>query len=813
MSTSLHSNSAQVKGSGVFARYALALLEAGLGEVFPIRQDTKKPRAWLKPKFTFDGESEDRKYHTVTGRYHEPITRERVEEWAEMYPDDLIGLIPAPGTVVTDLDQHDDKHGAEKLAKALGIKGRELAFLLRGTLHVSGREAGGKWEALHGHWYFTVEPYEDGTYPELVRTHPDVPGLEVIGPGRQGFYVIGPGSIHVETGKVYQADVSGVPVPVEGLSRDLARPMPAPLLDLLTMPEKRATAVRTRPIGAGLVEDAMRYANDPHSEPDEAVAEVLAEFIEHPDCYGGKTTHHDSAMAVQLDLVHLAEEGHPGVWTALSEAEAVAEPYFEAEGRGGEWERSLSGVLVDIERMKTGQETGDWSYAPPVTTLDPAIVQGYKSRTDAEAVWVSRKVFRRLRDFARARRVSPWALLGCVLAIVAASVGPEVVLPPLVGSDGSLNLFVAVCGDSGSGKSAAMSAAEDFLQVIGGLNYLTTSPGSGEGLLTAYVRYVPPVKGTKDAEGVPAHWEQYNRSALYFADEVQGLGALTGRTNSTLQPFLKTGWVGRLLATQNSSGETTRRVEPHAYRLVLVAGVQPEHAEVIFADIGGGFPQRWVWVPTNDPGRPARDIVVDEPAPYVWDVPEVGVVGVNGRHRIEVCNSVREAVYAAQEATNRPIGSKAPGDTLDGHAVFAREKVAALLMLLDGRAGKITGEDWRLSGLIMAKSNETRDAVFKAHTEEQAREADRRAKRAGRSACITKETEAEHGTVRTMRKLRERLAKDGGWVTRANLRRSLSASSRDYFEDAMDRLCDQREVETREVSSGQAGTEYRLVES
>jgi hypothetical protein len=72
-----------------------------------------------------------------------------------------------------------------------------------------------------------------------------------------------------------------------------------------------------------------------------------------------------------------------------------------------------------------------------------------------EEFWDARPVLRHIRDFARARRVGPWALLGCVLVRVVAAVPPNVVLPAMIGGNASLNLFLGVVSVSGGGKGTA----------------------------------------------------------------------------------------------------------------------------------------------------------------------------------------------------------------------------------------------------------------------------------------------------------------------------------------------------------------------
>ena len=86
-------------------------------------------------------------------------------------------------------------------------------------------------------------------------------------------------------------------------------------------------------------------------------------------------------------------------------------------------------------------------------------------------------------------------MLGVALARVVAATPAGYVLPPLVGGVGSLNVFVAQVGPSGSGKGAARAAAEDALNLggwrdgIDGSTVLhTPDVDSGEGVVHQYAR-------------------------------------------------------------------------------------------------------------------------------------------------------------------------------------------------------------------------------------------------------------------------------------------------------------------------------------
>ena len=86
---------------------------------------------------------------------------------------------------------------------------------------------------------------------------------------------------------------------------------------------------------------------------------------------------------------------------------------------------------------------------------NPGLPRRNDALTDAEVegFWAARPELERLRQFARSRRVGPWAVLGHVLAISLSAIPPNVVLPPTIGDYASLNLFVALVGRSGNPRA------------------------------------------------------------------------------------------------------------------------------------------------------------------------------------------------------------------------------------------------------------------------------------------------------------------------------------------------------------------------
>jgi hypothetical protein len=366
--------------------------------------------------------------------------------------------------------------------------------------------------------------------------------------------------------------------------------------------------------------------------------------------------------------------------------------------------------------------------------------------TDAEmeAFWSARPELARLRTFARARRVGPWSTLGAVLARVIATIPPDVVLPPTVGSDASINLFVALVARSGFGKNTSEAVAEDF--VASETYVFVATPGSGEGILKQYA-YVKRTKGKEP--------EQINlRNAIMFSvPEIDTLTALGGRSGSTLMPELRKAWMGERLGFGYVNVEKAVVVMAHRYRMTMVVGVQPGRGGLLLHDADGGTPQRFIFLSTTDPDAP--DEPPDEPEPLklpAWpgttgpqlgneddggprlksgppvDEYKLDVPAEKAAFRVlELPTSVVDLVQAEQRAKLR--GEVPETQALDAHATLARLKVAVGLMRMNGRTDKVTEEDWDLAGVVMCVSSATRatvQAALRSNETEAERERGRR---------------------------------------------------------------------------------------
>lgn len=409
--------------------------------------------------------------------------------------------------------------------------------------------------------------------------------------------------------------------------------------------------------------------------------------------------------------------------------------------------------------------------------------------------WPERYGLRVIFDFARARRVAPWALLGEVLLRVLTRIAPGVQLPPLVGGNASLNLFAAIVGPSGQGKGQAAAAARSVINV--GWQIEGKGIGTGEGLVKLY--------GQADKDGILT---RTSYAELVSIHEIDSFGAQQNRSGATIGAELRKAYSGENLGF--AYADNTKRVllPAHSYRLCLSAGVQPGRGAVLLDDVDAGTPQRFIWLPATDPDAP--DVKPDEPVPLEWEPnPELARVRMENWAMpfvMDVCGAARDLIDRARLARLR-----GEGHALDGHALLTRLKVAAGLAIFDGRSA-VTDDDWSLSGFMMEVSDQTRESVLaqlrKASADKNVAQAHAEASRATIIATAT-DYEARSATEQNITR---NLIKSGGWVARSELRRCLNSRLRGYFDEAIVSMEEKGQIESSEIGTGRsgAGLGYRL---
>ncbi|MGI8936895.1 MAG: hypothetical protein ACR2JF_01530 [Iamia sp.] len=358
--------------------------------------------------------------------------------------------------------------------------------------------------------------------------------------------------------------------------------------------------------------------------------------------------------------------------------------------------------------------------------------------------WTARPELAHVRQAAHARARSADALLGVILARVAAATPPTVRLPAIVGSPGSLNLAVAIVGAPGIGKSSGAEVGAELVALDDPAVGDAVPIGSGEGLVDAFlgppVEEVDPVTGDKRRVR-----RQVRRGVLAVLDEGQALAELGQRKGSTLMPTLRTAWTGGVLGQANAAEDRRRRLPAHAYRLAVLIGLQPEHAAALLDDAAAGTPQRFLWLAGLDPTVP------DEPPPWPGPLPWTAPAPTShGATPVPLEMAVPPEVAAGIRAANvaRTRG-EASVDTLDAHRDLSRLKVAGLLAVLADRPTRMTAEDWHLAGTVL----DTSDAVRASLVQRATREAKAREEEGHRSAIrrdYALDTAKANGAARRM---------------------------------------------------------------
>lgn len=390
--------------------------------------------------------------------------------------------------------------------------------------------------------------------------------------------------------------------------------------------------------------------------------------------------------------------------------------------------------------------------------------------------------------WARARFAAPWAVFGAVLLRVAASTGPHVQLPGVIGGRASLNMIAAFVSASGGGKGISDKVA----RMAWPSPILERPIGSGEGIAALFA---PPKK-----EGA----DRVTR-AIINVTEIDTLSGIAARQGSILLAQLKAAVMGELIGQSNASEATSRVVQPHTYRMCMSVGAQPGHTSVIFNDSTGGTPQRILWFSTTDPDMPAE--ASPDPEPLNWDLP-VWALQPSGIQTPsnEVVDVPTEIAYGPSEIAETIVQAhlarqRGEADALDGHQMLTRCKVAATLAILHHRI-EVSELDWQLSGEVMSVSDATRDWIV-----EQARQSARAKVRARALDRAAFDEIIDDRHTKTVRNRIVRLLQNGP-LSRSDLRRAMG---KQHYREAFDALLPHLEkISQLIVIQGEKAPHYAL---
>ncbi len=353
--------------------------------------------------------------------------------------------------------------------------------------------------------------------------------------------------------------------------------------------------------------------------------------------------------------------------------------------------------------------------------------------------WEARPALKHIRDAAHARIVSADVALYTVLARLAAMWPHKVRLDTGVKSPASANLFVAVCGPSGIGKTSGISVAQKLLEPPPWLagehahKFADDIPlGTGEGIAEAYMGSAK--RPALDDKGEPLTLRdgqtpklesvrtQVRHNLLVHADEGEAMARLIERSGSTIGETLRRAWVGETIGQSNGRAETTRIIHGGRYSLGMVVGFQEETAQPLLADEAAGTPQRFLWAWVVDPSMTDDETASPGPLTGVWPPPVepprvegtpwlVDPAGANSvdLRPVTFAPEIRAELRAELLARQR---GELTLQRQDAHRPLMLVKLAALLAQLDGGRRQVDLGDWALARLVWDTSCRVRDHLI-----------------------------------------------------------------------------------------------------
>lgn len=722
--------------------------------------------------------------------------------WYDM-PDARVGIATgAPGFDVVDFDVAGGKPGLEQMGRLI-----DLAIIAPGTFWLVGTPSGGR------HLYFS------GSQQRNKQNERSIPGVDfrgvggmVLAAGNPGYEVIaapwaGIGPVDWEQIRAALAPADTPPPPPANRTAPAGAytppPPPGPPRGSGS-PKSRVQAPMQNghfddPVGeespldwytrnhdidrilvdAGWQFDGERQGRNDYVRPGKKrIDGVSGNVSTMPD---GRRVFFNFSSSVDLPTN-----------TALSAAQLYAYMHHNGDMRGaaGHIRRSM---------MPARPVVPPAAQAPPARVHTPQVVLSTETALEViEGVprpvaefWDQRRDLYNIRWLAKQRRVNPWAVLGAVLAQVACRIGPHVVLPPSIGTVGSLNLLVGLVGPSGLGKGAATGVADEYMQLEG--QFMVEEVGSPQAIDSCF------------AEGTSEGVVQFNDVALMSIPEID---TITGHAkqqggSQLMMATIRKVFSGESLGARYATKDLRRTVPKHCYRAAMIVGIQPSRSGLLLDDANGGTPQRWLWMPVQDPEMRRRTDKLKSPL-YSGSPPQVTYdvwvphgeqrdeknkplpVEIRSRYEIPVCQSALDMIDDIH--VDKHHGK---ADSLDTHTPYTRLKVAALLAFLDRRAG-IREDDWALSAQVMWVSNQTRVLCQDALRDVQEKEARER----GRNRAMQMVTEdIERVVVRDKHATRVAelasralgLLADarGDWVSPRDVRTKIgnATANRDYGDD------------------------------
>lgn len=684
-------------------------------------------------------------------------SREDIERWNDAGGGN-IGLHYGPTQMAIDVDDHDDKNGAEELLRLL----RKLGPLPRTWRNTSR----GK-DSPHGHYLFRIPA---GRQAGMTWEKGEGGCIDILREGHR-YSVVAPSTNPDDAASPYRwvrpdgswADDGEYPSPA-------ALPqLPEAWLNYLSpldsdgKPKTHNTSMRNVDL---LEADAWLGAHPATgTEGDADHTRVLATFdlavrgarresLNAQTGELGKTTAHDATHDGLIRLCRHVEQGHFGAAQAITDlrpifvqtisdrsARVAAETEFDSmlawavtlvsgdpiqrreieQGNSNPFDPAYDERWNDT-RAEVDEATGELRhYDADGNRVDdyglPWVECDEDGRVAGEPldVWFSSLEpryawLRNLRQYARANAVSPVATLGVHLTRVISAIGTDVVTPQLVGgTPGSLNAFCCLLGDPGSNKGATSSAGENCCDIthqktVGGV-VVTDGPiyarkiGSGQGCATQYARRPT----AKTGELPPSQVRQRDQVHFVCPEVSDFISKSSG--SSTLMSTCCEMFMAETLGSAYTDPTKDINVPALSYRATFELHGQPElMAPVLIEGAKQGVPHRFLFLDVIDSHQPSKPPL--RPERLNWSPPRYERRGSPPRLIVTL---PAEAEFAVRR--HNRLKSARLVDPLDSHLLFARIKYAVAVAFRSGDS-EVLKSDWDLVTALFEQSALARAAAL-----------------------------------------------------------------------------------------------------
>lgn len=375
----------------------------------------------------------------------------------------------------------------------------------------------------------------------------------------------------------------------------------------------------------------------------------------------------------------------------------------------------------------------------------------------------------------------PDAVLLTSLARVAAATTPNIVVEY---QRCPVNLYVAVIGHPGAGKSKAATAARHLLPHVG-IDADWVPVPSGEGLCDVFL-------GKADKE--THERRQIKQTAFVFIDEGQQLHKTGQREGATILDVSRSMWAAQPVGTMNADPDKRRQLRGDSYRLALVVNYQPDVALQLFRGTDVGDPQRFTFVSCL--------------APHAERVrpPDVPALDWQPNNRGRALRVPREIADFLADNEWRVATGQRIVDTLEVHDLQNQLRVAALLTLFhDPDADAVTASMWNAAAGIIEISRENRRRLMDyERAKANHANAEGLERRIQNDFAMKNAREGFAATERLCNRIVAMLAK--GPITRSDLSQTIGGRDRHLLDKALEIAIERKQI----IVDTNNGREYRL---